>query len=581
MKPKFVSPIGVIEDLTIADLKGARVTMINMPVREQVQANNPPLGPALLASRLQAYGVDVHIVDLNGYRIMDADAERRGLDYGRVLYEEEARELLRRTFDKIGDQDLIALSGLITTLKWQEMTARMVRELQPDTLLMSGGGLATEFRTNLFHWIAELDGVAHSEGDDVILKMAFDAKLVREKGLKKAVESGKLRPYYLGEHQGRPRFNYDGDRPKDLDALPFPAWDLLHEDVNGYRVLDAYIDQPVWGSVAVNSSATSFEMDRSLSTVSSRGCPFACKFCYREAQGERNYGIRSAENLTEEIVYLVETYATDFVGLIDDNFMVNPDRIEKLVPHMAPVVRDTGVSWGTLGRLDEAADLRPGRNGAEPIANNRRRVDDMAAAGCIYLGFGAESASARVLDFMGKGGFILSNGQVSINGYDFPRSMVQGIRNTREAGIHPNCTWIMGYPGETLEDLKVSVAFIKWQQEEALEGLTSGSPEYELTKAGVNKNMFTATAYPGTELFRDEGVRDHMADRFGVKFDKTTGDPLPDSNFKHYVSELNDATKVLCDENGHPLNFGAMSDDRFMEARAHVDAGDLFAILDM
>ena len=64
-------------------------------------------------------------------------------------------------------------------------------------------------------------------------------------------------------------------------------------------------------------------MQRSLTTVSSRGCPHACAFCYRGAQGERNLGIRSPENLRAEADWLIQTYGMGFIGSPDDNFAVD------------------------------------------------------------------------------------------------------------------------------------------------------------------------------------------------------------------------------------------------------------------
>ena len=77
----------------------------------------------------------------------------------------------------------------------------------------------------------------------------------------------------------------------------------------------------------------------------------------------------------------------------------------------------------------------------------------MYNAGYRYIGFGAESASPRMLELMGKGGSMLRHGVEEVFGFDVPITMMVGIKNTIEAGIHANCTWIMGYPGETLDDL--------------------------------------------------------------------------------------------------------------------------------
>ena len=538
------------------------------------------MGPALLAARLQKYDVEVNIIDLNAYRIMDDIAESRNLANGRVLTYGETEQLLADNFQKNGDQDLIGFSGLITTLRWQIEVAKMIRRLQPQAILASGGGLATEFREILFHWIPELDAIAHSEGEDVIIKMAYDSRMIRNRGLEQAEQSGKLAPYFLGIQKERPRFAYDGGRPKDLDNLPFPAWDLLSSDINGYPMLENYIKAPVWGTAASNSSATAFTMDRSLTMISSRGCPFACKFCFRGAQGERNYGVRSAQNVIDEMVFDTEKYNVDFIGICDDNFMVSPKRIDDLADRMKNVMQGQEIRWGTHGRLDEAADLRPSKKNGKSVFNPVLRVEKMAEAGCKYIGFGAESASIPVLDEMGKGGFIVKNGETKINGFNFPSTMIEGIKNTKNAGIHANCTWIMGYPGENLEHLKTTIAFIKWQEEFYTHGLNSGTPEYQTNYESVNKKLFVATAYPGTELFKNRVVREKLTKTFEIHFDQRTGDPIPDQKFKKYVEELDDASKVLVGEAG-TLYYGEMDMDQFLEARNYVESGDIFKILEM
>jgi radical SAM superfamily enzyme YgiQ (UPF0313 family) len=578
---RYVHPGQVISNLSRRDLEGVRVTLINMPLREAAPPNNAPLGPAILAAVLRDWGAVPSIIDLNAYRIRDADAARRGLPNGRHLTPEEAEALIERHFARHGDQHLVGLSGKITTLRWQECVAKIVRRLQPRALLVSGNGLATEFRAGLFSWIPELDGVAHSEGDDVIVKIAYDAKQLVELGAARAMESGRLEPYLVGEHEGRPRFVYDGGRPADLDAIPFPAYDLLETDVDGYRIMDAYLSNPIWGLAANNSSATPFTMNRSVNTVSSRGCPFACKFCFRGSQGERNYGVRSARRLTDEIEHFVAAYGVDFVGISDDNFMVQPKRIAELVPLMKHLVHDHGIRWGTHGRLDEAADLRPDpKDKTRYLMADPRRVDMMRDAGCVYIGFGAESADPYVLDQMGKGGFILANGTVDIGGFSFPRTMVEGVKNTKASGVHGNCTWIMGYPGEGLDNLKTSVAFIKWQEEYYTAGLTPGTEDYEIHRAGVNRRMFTATAYPGTDLFEHPKVQRLLTENFGISFD-AAGHPICDDALHYYVLELDDATKVLKSPRGEPLYYGEMDLERFLEARDYVNRGETFKILDM
>jgi len=542
-----------------------KITFINMPLRETAMPNVPPEGPAILAAISRRYGAEAHILDLNGYRIKDEISEKRNLPIGRHFSYEEAENFLIQHIRKVGDQDVIAFSGKITTLRWQEEMAKLVRKHQPGCFLVTGNGLATEIKTGLFKWIPELDAIGRSEGDDIVLLILNDAKVIKDHGIKKAVKSTKLSPYYIGEIDNKPRFQYEGNRPRNLDDLPYPAFDLLESDPYGHNLLEDYINVPVWGLAANNSSATPFKMERSLTTVSSRGCPYACAFCYRGAQGERNYGMRSSEHIAKQVREYVDKYGLDFIGFPDDNFAVDKRRIKRMVPVFKEYGLDK-VRWGTHTRMDEADE----------------RLHDMAESGCVYIGFGAESASAHTLTLMKKGGFILKNGltQKKINGvvHEFPTTMVNAVQNCKTTNIHGNCTWIMGYPGEDLEHLKTSVAFIKWQQEFWTEGTLPDTEEYNSAAASVNSKMFTATAYPGTEMWNT--VRPNLTEYFDISFDKH-GQPNCDENFHKYVLELDDATKVLNDKNGNPVNFGNMPLETFLQAREYIDTNRIEKVLEM
>tara|TARA_R110002050_G_scaffold259254_1_gene398660 strand:- start:1248 stop:2066 length:819 start_codon:yes stop_codon:yes gene_type:complete len=271
--------------------------------------------------------------------------------------------------------------------------------------------------------------------------------------------------------------------------------------------------------------------------------------------------MRSPEHIAEQVRGYVDDYDLDFIGFPDDNFAVDKKRIKKMVPVFKEYGLDQ-VRWGTHTRMDEADD----------------RIWDMAESGCVYIGFGGESASEHVLNLMKKGGFTLKNGMedVKINGktYQFPITYMNAIKNTNAANVHGNCTWIMAFPGEELEHLQTTVAFIKWQEEEIMKKY----PGDETARAYVNQSLFTATAYPGTHMWNV--VKEELHKNFGINHD-SDGEPICDDAFHDYVLELDDATKVLNNKNGDPVNLGSMPMDTFLEAREHANNGELDKILEM
>ncbi len=562
-------PADIIAPITPQDISGMKVLFINMPLRESARPNTTPEGPLLLATHLRSgYGVEATVVDLNAYRVVDATAQSLGLRHGRHLTYAETEGLLRRHIAHHGEPTLVGLSGKITTLRWQEEVVRIVRAIIPDAFIVSGGGLATELKTGLFTYIPGLDAVAHSEGDDVIVKIAYDARIIRDVGITRAVASGKLAPYHLGDLQGRHRFLYAGDRPRNLDALPHAELELLREDVDGNPILKGYLDVPAWSAAANNSSAAPWrdeDVVPKTTSVSSRGCPFGCKYCFRKTQGERNWGVRSATHIMRELTEHIERYNIKFHGFPDDNFAVTLGRIRDL---------NNLVPWGTHTRLDEVAGLNE---------TTRGTAETMAKAGCRYIGFGPESASAKVLTAIGKGGHTLTNGftSVAVGGdqHAFPTSMLVGIQNAARVGIHGNCTWICGSPTETLADVKESVLFMLWQME--------FYAQFGTRPEAVNTRMFTMTWYPGVTLINNAKVRTELSRVFGLRFQPATPntsgvewDPIVDLKFYEYLRSLDDATKTL-EKDGEPLNFSDMDTDTFLRIRGLVDSGRTLEILDL
>ena len=429
-----------------------------MPIRIQAQPNVVPVGIGILSALIKQQSHSCTILDLNIHRP--------------PLTIPEIRRLLT-TFTQ--HFDVIGLSGMITTLRWQKSLATLCRELFPECILVSGGGLASDFGQTLFEWMPELDVVVMGEGE-----APMTAILAKP-------EKFRTQQTVLGP-----------EITKDLNTLPPVDWQAF--------AMETYLANPVWGKGAGNSSWTSFETKRSINLISSRGCPYSCRFCDRQATGGRNYRLTSPARLMLDVQEVIELFQVDFIGFVDDNFMADRKRLLAFLPLM----KTSGVAWGCHGRMNEI---------------DEKTVHTLADAGCIYIGFGGESADPSVLRRMDK--------------KNNPTQMSRAVKLCQQHGITPNCTWIMGYPGETRESLRRTAQFI--------------------IKHGLNqKSMFVATAYPGTAFF--EEVQDKILSAYG--------------SLERYVLDLDDATKVLT-QNGIVLNFSDMPDPEFIECRIHIEAGEL------
>ncbi|MBW2107572.1 MAG: B12-binding domain-containing radical SAM protein [Deltaproteobacteria bacterium] len=435
-----------------------KVLLINAPIRLEAKPNCIPYGLAAIASVLREAGFEVEIYDLNARR---------------PAKDEIRKELERKTWDVVG------MSGLITTYGFQCWLSGVLKELNPDGLVVSGGGLATSSSDLLFE-NSRIDVAVIGEGEQTMPALC------------RTVERGGD----LGSVRGL-RFRKNGrivetpKRPniKDLDTIPFPAWDLLPMEI--------YLANPIWGNAAKNSSGfkKDIAVNRSMNVISSRGCPFSCRYCYH-LFGASSYRCRSAENVFEEVCALVDHYHVDFVGFVDDNMMAHVPRLLDFCRMMEK--GGVPVRWGCHGRVTSA----------KPEV-----LEKMAAAGCVWIGYGIESGSQKMLDAMNKKATVAQ--------------ARQAILNTRRAGIYANTTFIFGYPGETRETIQQTVQFKR--------------------ELGIACGSFFATPYPGTVLY--EQIRDRIRDE------------------EAFIRSLGNATEFS-------INLTEFSDEELLTLKAAMDANE-------
>jgi len=198
---------------------------------------------------------------------------------------------------------------------------------------------------------------------------------------------------------------------RDLDALPFPAWDLV--DLGRYK--------EIW-------------LQRhgrfSLNLVTTRGCPYHCNWCAKPIWGQR-YAIRSPDNVVDELAGLVRDHGPDHIWFMDDIFGLKPSWL----PAFADLLEERGVRirFKCLSRPDLM--LRDGT------------VEALARAGCEMVWMGAESGSQKILDAMEKG------------------TTVEQIREAahRLHGVGVKVAFFVqfGYPGEQREDVEATLRMIR------------------------------------------------------------------------------------------------------------------------
>jgi radical SAM superfamily enzyme YgiQ (UPF0313 family) len=216
----------------------------------------------------------------------------------------------------------------------------------------------------------------------------------------------------------------------NLDEIPFPAWDLVN--IPYYRL-------PITNRPFVL-------------VLISRGCPYPCKFCTAATLYGKQTRLRSPRRIVEEIKYVRDTFGvTDFLFWSENSIS---DR-EHMIEISNGLAREVpGVRWVCNGRVDMVdAEL----------------LSAMKRGGCWMIGYGVESGIQRVLDLMRKKARV--------------QETERAVALTRQAGIEVTAHVIIGYPGETREEILSTQKLLKRLDVDYIQVYCSvpfpGAPIYE------------------------------------------------------------------------------------------------------
>mgnify|MGYP003964049227 CR=1 FL=1 len=231
------------------------------------------------------------------------------------------------------------------------------------------------------------------------------------------------------------------DLIQDLDALPYPAYDLIDMGRYSNQSFKAVVDRPRALPYA------------KLNT--SRGCPIGCTFCQVETIAGRNTRFLSPERVLDEMEFLIDNYNIKAFEFEDDNFLGNRTRVIKLFNGMI----DRGISNKIVWN---AANV-------SVFFLSEKLLDLMWASGCKYISFAIESGGPRVLKEI-------------INKPVKHERAKELVDYAKKLGMDTTTLWIIGFPSETWDEIRETVRVAEWF-------------DSDYTKINV------ATPYPGTILF--------------------------------------------------------------------------------
>jgi len=365
-----------------------KIVFVNPPLTQEerfgdfASAGNimPPLGLCYLAAvTREKYFTE----------ILDAPAEGWGPA-------KCAAEILSKEFDYVG----ITMTTL--SVYNAHALATHLKEKNPYIKIIVGGPHITSTAKESFEKLENFDFGVLGEGEPVILNLLH------------ALDNNAPLENIPGVVFRRDKDIIINQRPafvKNIDEIPLPAWDLLPPLKEKYKQLNY-----------------TFQLLPTASMITSRGCPFKCRFCDTSVFGT-SARLHTVDYIMKMIDELYGKYGIRDLVIYDDTFSLKKSRLIEFCKRLTG--RYKGLFWicnAKIGSLDFET------------------LTFMKKAGCREIGYGIESADEEILKYINKGINLIE--------------VKEQVRLTKQAGISPKGYFIFGFPQETLQTMQKTIDFV-------------------------------------------------------------------------------------------------------------------------
>ncbi len=338
---------------------------------------NFPYGMAYIARALIDSNYDVEVIDAQALQ----------------WEKEEVINCLQQ-----GQWDLAGISAFSTQYNAVKIFAECIHK--KEIPIVVGGPLAT-FSSKLTLENTFVDICVIGEGEETIVDLINNInKLQKVNGIGYKDKNKKI------------IYTTPRDYIKPLDKLFMPAYELF--DMEKYLNVKMSIggkNQPI--------------NTRVMTYITSRGCPYHCRFCSKNFKGYRSF---SAEKIIDEISYLKNRYKLDGIAFNDELFISNKNKIHEV----ATKLKEMDLFWSGQARVNLV---------------NYELLKFMKENGCIGIGYGIESGSQKILDNMKKG---ITVPQIE-----------KAVMDAMNLGLDIKVQLIFGYPGEDEETINDTISLFK------------------------------------------------------------------------------------------------------------------------
>ena len=348
------------------------------------------------------------------------------------------------SFERIGnvvkefEPDIIGITNLFSTQMEKALgVTEFIKKVHPNAKIVVGGPHAT------------------ARPEDFLVSPSIDLAVIGEGEITLA----EISEYYEGKKDitevngvaymkdGKMQVN-KSEYIQDLDSIPYPAYHLVD--------LENYFKLALKGRGS-RLTDVFYEPKREISMITSRGCPYECIFCSIHPTMGYKFRYNSPEYVIGHIEFLIKKYGIDFIHFEDDNLTLNQPRIEKILDMM--IEKDFKIGWDTP-------------NGTRADALNLHLLEKAKRSGVRDLMIAVESANQEFLNNVVKK-------RLNI------QKVIEAAQNCKKLKIPLAAFYIIGFPGETKENIQQTIDFAY----------------YMMKEYNVKPHLNFATPLIGTEMY--------------------------------------------------------------------------------
>lgn len=344
------------------------------------------IGIAYIAAYLRERGVTVGILDCKAEEIDMEEAVARITDF---------------------QPDVVGITAFTEEIQEAAGVCQAVKKSHKDIITVVGGAHASAIPEQVLAEFKDIDIAVYGEGEETlwhIVQAKEESDLAKVDGI--AYRSG-----------DRITCNQPRTLIKDVDSLPYPAWDLFP--------LPRYL-----GISMISLAAKGDSHVLELPILSTRGCPYNCNFCYK-AFG-RSARFRNYEKVIDEIEFHINNYGATHFFFTEGTFGVDKKQVTALCNELIQRELNKKIKWSAMLRADVMTE---------------ELLSLMKQAGCVKSGIGVESGDEMILENSGKG--------------ETKEQIRRAVAIAKRVGMPFEISVIIGHPRETRQSIQNTIDFAK------------------------------------------------------------------------------------------------------------------------